>query len=385
MNQEAPITNIAATLLLIDDEANIRTSLTRLFRPCGYTVLTAESGAAAYELLEKNSVDLVICDMRMPQMTGAEVLEQIRLKWPEVVRILLTGYSDIDSTIAAINRGEIYRYIAKPWDNNDIVLTVRDALEHKLLLAEKQRLEVLAREQNEKIRRLYNQVVTEQKVSNRLLLNILPSVVVERLKRRSKAVADASEFADENLPPLIADSFPDVTVLFADIVGFTNFSMGISPEKLVILLNEIFSDFDRIADQRGLEKIKTIGDAYMAVAGVPSFVEGHAVRAALMALDMMEALETFNQRNGYALQMRIGINSGAVVAGIIGKRKFIYDLWGDAVNIASRMESHGVAGRVQLTDATRQRLGEGFLSEERGIIEVKGVGELHTWFLTGHK
>jgi adenylate cyclase len=385
MNQEASIKNIAATLLLIDDEANIRAALTRLFRPCGYTILTAESGAAAFELLEQNAVDLVICDMRMPEMSGAEVLEQIRIKWPEVVRILLTGYADIDLIIAAINRGEIYRYIAKPWDDNDIVLTVRDALEHKHLLVEKQRLETLTLQQNEKIKRLYNQIVIEQKISNRLLLNILPRVVVERLKRSSKAVAETQEFAEENLPPLIADSFPDVTVLFADIVGFTHFSMGVSPEKLVVLLNEIFSEFDRIADQCGLEKIKTIGDAYMAVAGVPSYVEGHAVRAAQMALDMMDALKVFNQRNGYTLQMRVGINSGAVVAGIIGKRKFIYDLWGDAVNIASRMESHGVAGRVQLTDATRQRLGEGFLSEERGVIEIKGVGELHTWFLTGHK
>lgn len=143
-----------ATLLFIDDEANILNSLKRLFRPLGYNILIAENGAQALTLLENETVDLVICDMRMPKMTGAEVLEQIRSKWPDVVRILLTGYSDMTSTIAAINRGEIYRYIPKPWDDNEIVLIVRDALERKNLLAEKQRLEALTQQQNEALKEL---------------------------------------------------------------------------------------------------------------------------------------------------------------------------------------------------------------------------------------
>lgn len=149
MNQEttAPASN-PATLLFIDDEANILSSLKRLFKPLGYTILTAESGAEALALMKKEHVDLVISDMRMPLMSGAEVLEQIRAKWPDVVRILLTGFSDISSTIAAINRGEIYRYIAKPWNDDDIVLVVRDALDRKNLLAEKQRLEELTVRQN---------------------------------------------------------------------------------------------------------------------------------------------------------------------------------------------------------------------------------------------
>jgi len=157
----------------------------------------------------------------------------------------------------------------------------------------------------------------------------------------------------------------------------------VNPEKLVVLLNEIFTDFDRIADNRGLEKIKTIGDSYMAVAGIPVPAADHVARAAHMALDMMDALSAFNERNGFTLQMRIGIDTGAVVAGVIGKRKFIYDLWGNTVNTASRMESHGVAGRIQITDATRQRLGGQFLMEERGVIEVKDIGKMHTWYLTG--
>ncbi|WP_051975211.1 adenylate/guanylate cyclase domain-containing protein [Cupriavidus necator] len=234
----------------------------------------------------------------------------------------------------------------------------------------------LIRRQHDELRSLYDRLLAEQELSERLLLNLLPYSIAERLKARPDLIASGD-------PELIADSFPDVTVLFADIVAFTRFSAGMSPEQLVAVLNEIFTEFDTIADHRGLEKIKTIGDAYMAAAGLPEPAPDHAVRAAQMALDMTEAFMHFNQRTGFNLQMRIGINSGPVVAGVIGKRKFIYDLWGAAVNIASRMESHGVAGRVQVTDATRRLLGESFLFEERGAIEAKGIGTLHTWFLTG--
>jgi class 3 adenylate cyclase len=234
----------------------------------------------------------------------------------------------------------------------------------------------LIRRQGNEVKTLYDKIVAEQKLSERLLLNVLPRAIAERLKGRREEIANS-------FPEVIADSFPEVTVVFADIVGFTKFSAGVSPERLVVLLNEIFTDYDTIADLRGLEKIKSIGDAYMAAAGLPVPVDDHAVRAAHMALDMLDALARFNERSGYNLQIRIGINSGAVVAGVIGKRKFIYDLWGAAVNTASRMESHGVAGRVQISEATRARLGEPFLFEERGAVDVKGMGELRTWFLTG--
>jgi PAS domain S-box-containing protein len=232
--------------------------------------------------------------------------------------------------------------------------------------------------QRDELQSLYDRLMVEQTLSERLLLNLLPSPIAERLKARPEIVANS-------IPEVIADSFPEVTVLFADIVAFTRFSVGMSAERLVAVLNEIFTEFDTIADRRGLEKIKTIGDAYMAAAGLPEPVSDHAVRAADMALDMIDALRLFNRRTGYNLRMRIGINSGSVVAGVIGKRKFIYDLWGDAVNTASRMESHGLAGRIQVTDATRNRLGESFQFEERGIIVAKGVGAVHTWFLTGRR
>jgi adenylate cyclase len=253
-------------------------------------------------------------------------------------------------------------FISKPLDMAEVRARAYNMLEVRLLHLE--------------TKRLYDQVVAEQKVSERLLLNVLPHAIVDRLKGRPEVTADG--FAE-----VIADSFAEVTVLFADIVGFTKFSEGVSAEVLVHVLNDMFTRFDTIADNHGLEKIKTIGDCYMAVAGLPVPVADHAVRAAHMGLDMMEALDHFNEQNGYNLKVRIGIGTGAVVAGVIGKRKFFYDLWGDVVNTASRMESHGVPGRIQVTDSTRQRLGEPFLLEERGVIDVKGKGAMHTWLLNG--
>ncbi|MCP3712305.1 PAS domain-containing protein [Paraburkholderia sp. CNPSo 3274] len=234
----------------------------------------------------------------------------------------------------------------------------------------------LIQRQRDELQCLYDKLAVEQKMSERLLLNLLPYPIAERLKARPDLIADS-------IPEIIADSFTDVTVLFADIVAFTQFSALMDPEQLVALLNEIFGEFDNIADHWGLEKIKTIGDSYMAACGLPDPAPDHAGRAAHMSLDMIDALARFNRRHGYSLQLRIGINSGPVVAGVIGRRKFIYDLWGAAVITASRMESHSVAGRVQVTDATRSLLGDRFLFEERGEIDVKGIGTLHTWFLTG--
>lgn len=214
------------------------------------------------------------------------------------------------------------------------------------------------------------QLETEQEKSERLLLNILPPSIADRLKEDRQ---------------VIADNFPDVTVLFADIAGFTPLSASLSPTKLVELLNEIFSAFDALVEKHGLEKIKTIGDAYMVVGGLPEPQENHASAIAEMALDMQTAIENFNQKHHTNLNMRIGINTGPVVAGVIGTKKFIYDLWGDAVNTASRMESHGIIGDIQMTDSTYQRLKDGYLIQKRGMIQVKGKGEMIAYLLKGRK
>ncbi|MDP6945245.1 MAG: adenylate/guanylate cyclase domain-containing protein, partial [Myxococcota bacterium] len=181
----------------------------------------------------------------------------------------------------------------------------------------------------------------------------------------------------------IADGFDLVTVLFADIVGFTALSARVRPDELVAMLNRVFSAFDEAAERHGIEKIKTIGDAYMAAAGLPQAQPEQAEAMAAMALEMQGALKTLNVEMSTDLDIRIGIHSGPVVAGVIGKRKFIYDLWGDTVNVASRMESHGEPGAIQVSGAVHDMLGERWRFEPRGEIQVKGKGPMATYFLLG--
>jgi adenylate cyclase len=206
----------------------------------------------------------------------------------------------------------------------------------------------------------------QQEQTEKLLLNILPKPIAERLQKGQKP---------------IADHFDEVTVLFADLVGFTEFSAHKSPTQLVEILNGIFSEFDRLSELHGLEKIKTIGDAYMVVGGLPTARVDHAEAIALLALEMQAALKKFNLTIGENFQLRIGIHSGSVVAGIIGISKFSYDLWGDTVNVASRMESNGLPGQIQVTAPTYERLREKFIFEERGQISVKGKGKMLTYWL----
>ena len=183
----------------------------------------------------------------------------------------------------------------------------------------------------------------------------------------------------------ITDGFPEATVLFADIVGFTELSSRMSPQDLVARLNQIFSAFDTLAEKHGLEKIKTIGDAYMVAGGIPVPTETHAEAIASMALDMIDKVTELRDLTGRKLQIRIGIHTGAVIAGVIGTQKFIYDLWGDTVNVASRMESHSEVGKIQVTAETYELLKHNFDLVERGAIEVKGKGQMQTYWLTNKK
>ncbi len=205
-------------------------------------------------------------------------------------------------------------------------------------------------------------------MAERLLLNILPQPIAERLKQQQNT---------------IADSFTEVTVLFADIVRFTELSTHTSPTELVELLNNIFSAFDELAEWYGLEKIKTIGDAYMVVGGLPYPKADHVEAIANMGLDMLEAIGQFHTPDLRPIKLRIGIHTGSVVAGVIGTRKFSYDLWGDTVNIASRMESHGEAGTIQVSEDVYNRLKLNYQFQARGSIEIKGKGLMTTYRLEG--
>lgn len=206
----------------------------------------------------------------------------------------------------------------------------------------------------------------EHERSERLLTNVLPVPIAARLKDQQA---------------VIADGVAGASVLFADIVGFTSLSAQLPPARVVAMLDDVFSRLDALVDAFGLEKIKTIGDAYMVAAGVPTPRPDHAPALARFALAAREAMAEYNRTSEARLALRIGINSGPMVAGVIGRRRFLYDLWGDAVNTASRMESHGLPGQIQISDATRDLLGEEFVCTERGIIDVKGKGPTHTWFL----
>jgi adenylate cyclase len=209
-----------------------------------------------------------------------------------------------------------------------------------------------------------------QEVADNLLLNVLPRSIAERLKAE---------------PQTIADSFSSASILFADIANFTPMSANLKPAELVGMLDQLFGHFDALVERYGLEKIKTIGDAYMAAAGIPAQREDHARALACLALDMLAVVQPDGPMGDRGLEIRIGLNSGPVVAGVIGRKRFLYDLWGDAVNIAGRMQSHGTPGRIQVTPATYELLKDEFDLEPRGTIEVRGKGDMETWYLVGRR
>lgn len=239
-------------------------------------------------------------------------------------------------------------------------------------ISERLRVERELKELNEHLERRITERTRELSAANdeneALLLNVLPAAVATRLKKGERT---------------IADRFDAVTVLFADLAGFTRWASALEPERVVDVLRRIFTAFDELTARHGLEKIKTIGDAYMVVAGVPVPLVDHHARAADMALDMIDAVARIQAELGHPLTVRIGMHSGPVVAGVIGTRKFAYDLWGDTVNMASRLESHGLPGRVHVADATRRALEPRYRFEPRGDIELRGVGRATTWFLIG--
>ena len=352
---------LKAKILIVDDlPANVLL-LERMLSGAGYTSIASTlDPRAVCDLHQKNDYDLIVLDLQMPVMDGFEVMEALK-------RVEKNGYLPVlvitaqpDHKLRALKAGA-KDFISKPFDVAEVLTRVHNMLEVRLLHVEVHR-------KNAELKKLFDQVVAERKVSERLALHVPADSIAARLQAR---------------PDVTADSFADVTVVIADVVGFAEMTPALGAEQLAVLVDEIFADFDGLAKARGLKKIKTLGNSYMAAAGVPVPSGDHAVRAAHLALDMVHALDRFNERGGHALQVRIGIATGAVVAGVIGKRLYLYDVWGDAVNIASRMESHGVAGRVQVAESTQRLLGEPFLLEARGALEVEGKGEMKTWFVSG--
>jgi len=362
-----------AKLLVVDDqEANVLL-LERMLAGAGYvSVASTRDPRAVCELHRKNRYDLILLDLQMPGMDGFEVMKALGEIEKDGYLSVLVITAQPEHKLRALRAGA-KDFVSKPFDLAEVLTRVHNMLEVRLyaraLEQTVQELEVgreVIRGKNVELKKLFDEVVAERKLSERLALHVPPSSIAERLQAR---------------PDVTADSFADATVLIADVVGFAGVEPPVAPARLALILDEIFTLFDGLAGERGLRRIKTLGNSYMAACGLPAPSADHAARAAHMALDMIETLERFNERRNSSLQVRIGIDTGGVVAGVIGRRLFLYDVWGDAVNIASRMESHGVAGRVQVSENTRRRLGEPFLLEERGVLEIEGAGELKTWFL----
>jgi len=353
-----------AELLVVDDSRMMRAALTRSLKGLGFTNISeAVHGRDAVNKLLEKPYDLMLLDMEMPEMNGREVLAAINLdsRLKGVPVIVISAAEQMELAVECIEAGA-EDYLPKPPNLTLLRARVTTSLEKKRLRdLDKLRFAQLQAEKE--------LVELEKEKSEKLLLNILPVAIAGRLKGGEKT---------------IANGHTTVSVMFADLCGFTALSRKTNPADLVTMLNGIFTAFDTIVERHGVEKIKTIGDCYMTVGGLPTHRDDHARVVASASLEMVNALDQINKVNGTELQMRIGIHTGPVVAGVIGKIKFTYDLWGDTVNVASRMESSGMPGMVHISEQTEQELRGHFLLEERGFVECKGLGQVKTFFLKGH-
>ena len=348
---------VTGTILVVDDLESNRALLTRRLSREGFTVALAENGRRALDMLGRHAFDLVLLDIMMPEMDGHQVLNAMKADFAlrHLPVIMISGLDDVDTLVRCIEGGAD-DYLTKPFDPVLLRARITACLDKKRLRDQEQ---VLLR-----------QVREAQEKSEALLLNILPRPIADRLK------------AGEST---IVDTLPAVTVLFADLVGFTELSARITGTEMVRLLDELFTTFDLLAQEQGLEKIKTIGDAYMVVGGLPDPRPDHAHAIAELALNMIAAVEQQFAGGAFPVRIRLGINSGPVVAGVIGRHKFSYDVWGDTVNTASRMESHGLVGAIQVSAATQQLLEADYTFTRRELTQVKGKGDLTAWLLTGRR
>lgn len=335
-------------VLIVDDEEQNRTLLRDPLEAHGYEIAEAVDGAQALRSIAERRPDVVLLDVMMPGMDGFEVCRRMKLDagaTPLPV-LLVTALSDRKERLMGIAAGA-NDFLTKPVDVQDVTLRVGNAVHAK---------------------HLFDQLQAERERSERLLLDILPGPIAQRMK---------------NGEVNIADQYPDATVLVTDLVGFTALAAHIPAEQVVCLLNEIFSAFDGLVERHGLEKIKTIGDAYMAAGGVCLPRSDHAQAIAKLALAMREEIAQINGQYNTSIQIRTGIHTGALVAGVIGRKKFAFDLWGDTVNVACRLESLCEPGTIQVSEATYDRLKNEFRFDGTLRLECKGRGEVIAHRLCG--
>jgi len=322
---------------VVDDEEANRTLLCDTLEARRYEVAQAEHGSDALAMVAERVPDVVLLDAMMPRMDGFVTCRELKRdpRSAHVPVLMVSALSGREERLMGIEAGA-NDFLNKPVDLQDVLLRVSNAVYTK---------------------RLYDKLQAEQEKSERLLLNILPKHIAERMKA-----------GETN----IADRHPEATVLFADLVGFTKLAAQISVEELIGLLNEVFTAFDTLTARHGFEKIKTIGDAYMAVGGLTPDAPDCAMAAISLGMDMHAEVERINAQHHTSIRLRIGINHGTVIAGVIGKSKFSYDLWGDTVNIASRLESLAKPGTIQISHSVHERIKNSFPCERHNLTDKNG-------------
>ena len=333
-------------ILLVDDDLGILHLLHAVLKQQGHQLLVAQKGEDALKIAATASPALIVLDITMPGMSGFEICQRLKENeaTSDIPVIFLSGRQEIQDKVRGFELGAV-DFITKPFEFQEVIARVRTQLELKRTRDELERL--------------------HQK-TEALLLNMLPRSVAVRLRDGDRQVVER---------------FDDVTILFCDLVGFTPMAARMEPDQLVALLNDVFSEIDCLAGKYGLEKIKTIGDTYMAAAGVPDPMLNHAGAVADFALELRARLSKVEHQWERPIRIRIGIHSGPVVAGIIGSKKFAYDLWGDTVNTASHLESSGSSSQIHVSAATRNLLTDSYQFEPCGQVEIKGKGKMETYSL----
>lgn len=337
-------------ILIVDDTPTNLEILVDFFANQGFEVFVAMDGESAIDQISHARPDLILLDVMMPGIDGFETCRRLKAnsETADIPVIFMTALTETVDKVRGLTVGAV-DYVTKPIQQEEVLARVTTHL---------------------KLRRLQQHLEEKERETERLLLNVLPQSIVEQLKREGTVAAE---------------SFSDVSVLFADIVGFTELAARQDPEMLIQVLNDLFSTFDSLVDSGKLEKIKTIGDCYMVVSGAPTPRPDHAQAIAELALGLKEAVVQYNKKNQTEFSVRIGINSGPVVAGVIGTKKFSYDLWGDTVNVASRMESNGFPNEIQVTERTYGLLRNRYTFEDRGEVVIKGKGNVRTYLLKGRR
>ncbi len=344
-------------ILVVDDLENNRELLKRHLERDGHTVTLANGGVEALAVADRQPFDVILLDLMMPDLNGFGVLSRLKAdgRTENIPVIMISALDEEKRVIQCIEAGA-EDYLTKPFDIVLLRARLNSCIERKRA------------NDREKVYR--DRLQDEKEKSEDLLLNILPPKIVDRINAGEE---------------LIADRFDNVSVLFADLVGFTEVSATLGPSELVQDLNRLFSRFDLLAKQCGVEKVKTIGDAYMVVSGLPDPKPDHREASAEMALGMLAALDEINPTLAKPFDIRIGIHAGPVVAGIIGKHKFVYDVWGSTVNIASRFESYSVPNHIHVSAELARPLAKKFVFESRGLLKMRSVGEIETFFLKGRR